>query len=389
MPSSLKTRHVLAVAGISIFLSFQNCAQPPDASESSASSSSFEDGLPLAYDFKLDTISHMSCSQMGAGENSVEPRAYYTFRAGAYNNATGGLSITSAFREATRFYSPAARAAALANSSINGNTGFHLALRVSNDLQRVFQVDEFRAGQEQESFLGNLNAPEVAGPLSALQPGLYMNYFPGTQSKRLIEASVRHLAYDNLVKEARDKLQNGELMLVAALGDSTDVMSTSLRAPSDSTGNKAYGSGFRLQFSLPVGDNGGERRVLAPSGGVTEIDLQTGQTVSANWNCSTSFQFKIVRPEDVAAGRVTCFAGVDRFTSSAQQAALNAVRRVLRVEDWYVDLVNRCVMPKGGTAGGDLCYGTLGGRTIQYGVTNCSNTTTTQCPHMVSVCIRN
>ena len=63
----------------------------------------------------------------------------------------------------------------------------------------------------------------------------------------------------------------------------------------------------------------------------------------------------VIRPEDLAAGRVICNAQVDRPNGTTQQAALNAVRRVLRVEDWFVDLDHHCIIPK---HTGDYCYGT-------------------------------
>ncbi|NJL24730.1 MAG: hypothetical protein HC902_05885 [Calothrix sp. SM1_5_4] len=80
-----------------------------------------------------------------------------------------------------------------------------------------------------------------------------------------------------------------------------------------------------------------------------------------------------------------CNATVDRYSNTTQQQALSVIRRVLRVEDWFVDMDNRCIMPK---RTGDYCYGDLNGRTIQYGVASCLNSTTTVCPHFVSVCIR-
>jgi hypothetical protein len=123
---------------------------------------------------------------------------------------------------------------------------------------------------------------------------------------------------------------------------------------------------------------------------VQELDLTTGQLRTAPWDCSASYQFLIVRPEDKVAGLVTCNATVDSATA-AQQPALAAIRRVLRVEDWFVVMNNHCVMPK---RTGDLCYGTLqAGQKVVYnalptGNTSCTESPTTKCPHFVSVCIR-
>src|ERR1035437_9032143 len=102
MSASLKLRHFFLAAGILFLALYQNCAQDP-ATDSLNSASSYEEGLPFAYDAKIDTLAYMSCSEMAAG--SYDPRAYFSFRAVAYNSATGGLGMTPAFRAATSYYS--------------------------------------------------------------------------------------------------------------------------------------------------------------------------------------------------------------------------------------------------------------------------------------------
>src|SRR5690606_13850467 len=104
-----------------------------------------------------------------------------------------------------------------------------------------------------------------------------------------------------------------------------------------------------------------------------------------SWDCSANYQFMVVRPEDKAAGRVNCDPIVDKYNNATEQAALNAIRRVLRVEDWFVDVARKCIMPK---RTGDYCYGAVQGRTVQYGLASCLNSATTMCPHFVSVCIK-
>lgn len=385
MPSGLKMRHAFAVVAATLVLVyFQNCAQvEPSGTDEMSSSATFEDGLPLAFDAKLDTISYMSCSQMGEG--TYEKRAYYSFRAGAYNPATGGLMMTPEFRQTTRFYTPTDRARVFGSSYINSNTRLSLSVRQTGNYQSPWKEGTLRVGEELESFLPPLDSAAVAGPLAASQDGQLINYFPGSHSQRLMEASLRFLQFENTAKLTRDTIDSRAALLVAGYTNSSDEMDTKLKGPGGTPADKVYGTGYYLRFSLPVGYSSGERRVLSASGGVEEMDLQSNVVKTANWDCGTNFQFMVIRPEDKAAGRVLCDAIVDRYDNTTEQAALAAIRRVLRVEDWYVDLKKKCIMPK---RTGDYCYGPLNGRTVQYGVASCLNGTTTMCPHFVSVCVK-
>jgi len=388
MPSRLKLRHAFLVVGIGVILSFQNCAQAPEESSQDGMSEAeeFESSLPMAYQFKLDTIGYMSCSGI---ETPVEKRAYFSIRAGAYNNQTGGLSLTAPYRSATQYYTATHRAQALATSDVNRDTRLSLSVRSRANLQSIWSQDQVSVGEEIDSFLPSLDTPYIAGPLAAAPAGAWINYFPGYQSKRLMEASLRYYRFENVAKATRTRLESSaadeSAYLVAGYSGSDDELDTVLRKPGGVDNSRAWGVGYQLGFSLPQGYASGERRVLSPASSIQEVDLVTGQVVAANWDCNSSYQFQIVRPEDKAAGKVVCNAIVDRYSDAGQQASLNAIRRVLRVEDWYVDLANRCVMPK---RTGDYCYGPLNGRTVQYGLANCLNSGATMCPHFVSVCIR-
>ncbi len=387
MLTRLQMRRILAVGSLGLLLMFQNCSTPlEDSSQSSVAA--FKSSLPFAYESKLDTIAYMSCSEI---KETVERRAYFTFRAGAYNNSSGGIRLSKSFRDATKYYSGADRAGVLSQSAANSNTRLNLTLRQSRNLQQPWTSEELRESEEIESFLPALDSQEIAGPLAAAKvnetsgEAVMMNYFPGPHAKRLIEASLRFYKFENVAKDTRAILDNRDALLVAGYSNSDEVLDISLKAPEAGSSKKVYGTGYQLRFSLPTTYVSGERRVISPSGGVTEVDLTTGSNVSANWDCSTNYQFMIIRPEDVAASKVVCNATVDRYTNTNQQKALAALRRVLRVEDWFIDVANHCVMPK---RTGDYCYGDLDGRSVQYGVSSCANSATTSCPHFVNVCIR-
>lgn len=402
MPISLKTRHAYMLLGILSLMAYQNCSQSPG--NSTSTNSSFESSLPFAYKSVADTVGYMSCSEIT--DESVNPRAYFTLRVGAYSSATGGMSLSKAFFDATKFYDASTRASALSGSDLNRGAILNLSIRNASNFQLPYKVENIEAGEDIDTFLPVLESPQIAGPLasglplSATADGQRYNYFPGTESKRLMEASLRFLSNEMDAAEIRNNFDARTAYLVMGYTKMADILDTSLRSPFDvsstisgmaptrtqTSANTVYGTGLLLNFSFPVPFTSGARRVLSSQSPVQEKDLITNQTKPANWDCSTNYQFQVVRPEDKAAGKVVCNASVDRYTTGDQATALNAIRRVLRVEDWYVDLDNHCVMPKDT---GDYCYGAnLGTRTIQYSQTSCVHSPTTTCPHFVSVCIR-
>lgn len=393
MPSRLKMRHVFFATGMFVLMAYQNCAQAPEDS-SLSSASSYQSKLPFAYQAQLDTIAYMSCSDVQA---AVDTRAYFTIRAGAYKS-TNGLSVSDEYLEATKYYTTTDRAKSLALSERNANMRLTLSIRDSSNLQQVWTENggDPVLGKDKESFVSQLDSDEIAGPLAALGSGsTFRNYFPGASEKRLLEASVRFYKYDNITTQTRNNLSSNSAILVAGFTNSGDESDAKLSAPSDfdsDTGytskTRVYGVGYRVGFTLPLNVISGQNRVLANS--VSEINLANNSSTGPGWTCPSEFQFKIVRPEDKIAGRVVCNTGVDRATS-AQQARLDAIRRVLRVEDWYVDVANNCVVPR---SGGDYCYGAAfaqnsGTKFISYNATSCVDSATTTCPHYVSVCVRN
>jgi hypothetical protein len=384
----LKLKHFGVLLGITVLLAFQNCAQPV---EDNSTNSSLEALTPFAYSATPDTLAHMSCS--GLADSGPDRRAYFSFRVGAYNPFTGGLSTTSEFRDAMKYYNADQRARIFGISAKNSNTNLSLSIRSTSNYQSIWKEGETRAGEELDAMLPELDSFQVAGPLAASLPNQMINYFPGSEDKRLIEGSLRYYHFENTMVDTRAALDRRDALMVIGYSDTTDSQDTKLRTPDDNPNNaitpptnRAYGTGYFLHFGLPNGYTGGETRVISPNGGIQEIDLATGSAKTANWDCSAAYQFMVVRPEDKVAGTVLCDATVDpNPTNATDLAALVAIRRVLRVEDWFVDLARRCVMPK---RTGDYCYGPLNGRVIQYGQITCTNSNTTMCPHFVSVCIK-
>ena len=401
MAIRLKKTHAVAVLTVGALLCYQNCAPSLDSSDAS---SAYDDGLPFAYDAKLDTIAYMSCSEISADMSGVPyRRAYFTLRAGAYNSKTGGVGLTPAYRTATQYYTTETRAQTMAASTLSGNTGLTMSIRRRSNVQS-FWYETPGPKTSIDTFLPPLTSTEVVGPLAASAAGLtasspvkYINYFPSSDDKRLMEGSLNVLASEADAQKNRDNLEGGGDLtyLVMGFSGSSDGMDTTLKTPttmsSDGTtpvatpSTRAYGLAFQPTFGVPYGTSTGTRRVMTA---ITEFDLTTNASRAANWQCPATYQFLIVRPEDLAVNNSLCNRMPDSAGNAAQQSALAAIRRVLRVEDWFVDVVNNCVVPKNS---GDLCYGsTLGGRTIRYRQSACAFNAGdgTTCPHFVSVCVR-
>lgn len=365
---------------IAALLPFQNCSSAPE--EDSTSVSSFAATLPHAYDAKLDTIAYMSCS--GINEGSLPKRAYFSFRAGAYNRSSGGLMMTDSFREKTKNYDNTRRARAFSESDANATALLNFSIRQSGNLRAPWKEGEFLFGEEIDTFLPPLASAEIAGPLASAAPGARVNYFPGSQDQRLMEASLRLYRYENTVKDLRNALASNA-MLVAGYSASLLETDTELRGPDENATDKyAYGTGYKMSFRLPRNYSTGESRVI---NSISEMDLSTDKLRASTWDCDVNFQFMVVRPEDVAAGRVICSRTPDPAGTAAQISAMTAIRRVLRVEDWFVDINDHCVVPK---HTGDYCYGEMRNRTVKYSL-NCTHSEIDggeMCPHFVSVCLK-
>ena len=388
MLSRLKLRYIAALFCVGLLLSFQNCGQAPEPTMMN-SPSAFQASLPFAYRARLDTIAYMSCSEIKA---NVEKRAYFSFRAGAYDNQSfrpSGVSLTEEFVNKTTYNNTEQRARALQSSVVNSGTQLNLSIRSRNNLQSPWKGNkgQWALGYEVDPFLPPLDSSEVVGQLAGTGTqgsptyGRWINYFRGSGSKRLMEASLRQYEFENSASDLRQTLMGGGVTpgyLVVGYAPSYDPLEESLRVPASAPVNRAHGLGYEVFFEPAL--------FYRAMSGLREVDLATGFQTNAPWDCNPAYRFQVVRPEDQAAGRVTCFARPDTYTNATQQDAILTLRRVLRPEDWYIDAINRCLIPK---RTGDYCYGALNGASIQYNNFNCTvNNLTTKCPHYVSICVR-
>ncbi|MDC0980375.1 hypothetical protein OAQ84_01430 [Bdellovibrionales bacterium] len=94
----------------------------------------------------------------------------------------------------------------------------------------------------------------------------------------------------------------------------------------------------------------------------------------------------IIRKKDLGkSGTPSCgltTAPPSNGSSLERIAAHAAIRKVLRQEDWYVDVANRCAIP----INENYCYGDDPKKEVVY--SGSCDSTKGNCPHFVSVCTR-
>lgn len=375
---------------------FQNCADPLDLANQD--STSFASTLPFAYDTEIDTIAYMSCSEMGTDYN---PRAFFTIRAGGYGVGSG-LRLSGPYLSATSNFTPGQRADSLAQNETNANTVLQLSVRQRSDPQSVLASSGGGSVQENKDYsnmLAPLDSPAIAERLVSLGETDRIHYFTGVPglSGRLLEGNVRYLDSEVAAGSVRENLRDAG-MLTVTYTDGMQANSIAAKTPDSTDRKKAYGKGYQLDFRMGFGidkANASNRPVFTRGihrviNSIQEVDLQRRSPAEANlrpWDCSNTYTFIIVRPEDVDGGKTACLRMADPLTpSTADRPALEAIRRVLRPEDWWIDLGRKCVMPKQSNG---FCYGrdTQGKLDIKYDGGDCS-TTGLSCPHYVSVCVR-
>ncbi len=380
----LSLRHLSGAAILGSLLLFQNCAEMP--SEEDATKASYMEGMPFAYKPTLDTIAYMSCSRM---KSTYEPRAFFTIRAGAYT-PMAGLEITQEFATATQYQPPQGKRSALSDSLLNANTRLQLALRNSNDLQSVVINGAAKNGTSLGSMMTNLSASPIVEHLVTMQPGLKKHYFPSGAADRLMASSLRFNDGDeqNVVDAIRKMLRDRTALLALTFTDTDSANDQAARGPAGISKTEALGMGYQLQFGVPAGKATAEPRVLSS---ITEVQLRPGYPgTGSQWSCPASMQLKIVQNQDLASA-AGCALSVDYYSNETERLALDAIRRVLPVEDFFVDVKARCAVAKShiassATNNNHSCYGDRTGRgAVDYNSNACSGDS---CPHYVSVCIR-
>ncbi len=358
------------------------------------------DSLTFAFEFKADTLSYMSCSELSNA--TYERRAIYTFRLGAYGD-DAGLRLNDGFRKATQSLTVDQKIAALADSSQNKAALLQMAMRPERSYDQMVRAPGSAPNRDFDiaDFLGPLDSPALGRRLAetADKGSGWTTYFSGTPGlgTRMVEQSLRfnqtEVIAEDLRKQAKGLTGRPALLAVTY----TDGSSAGAHLPKSLAKDKydfVYGLGYRMNFRVPANIGGSSQRVLDT---VDEVDLSTGRTVKP-WTCGSGNHYVVVRPQDVVppgtspgTSKRVCRTIVDpapgSITDPNRKQKLNLIRSVLRHEDWFVDIDNNCVVPKTYLV---QCYGSSEASTTTPTIINytssCASAST--CPHFVSVCSR-
>ena len=379
--------------GIAVILLFQNCTQPPSSNGSTIDAAALN--LDFAYDTVIDQIAYMSCSNLASG--SFDTSAYFSFRAGAYNQ--GGIGLRSSFLTNTATAPAVRKATLLSTSPANTNTVLQLAIRDINAYQNIRTASGTQPilHEDYSNLFTPLGTLDVANAMVAMPANGRIKYYAdGTVAGTRIEGDLSFASSYGLMNSIRQITSNTSYMTLtyshAGAANSSGGETLAL-SPADvgslntgvDTNKSVYGRGFSLRYGQPSVSG---LYAQFPQVALREVDEYSLETITdrsnvSTWSCPAQMQFRIVRMQDLAVAGANCLIKPDPPTLSNDLAT---VRNTLRFEDWYVDMDNHCIIPK---KTGPDCYGS--GATVIYpsGSACDSTNVATQCVAYTSICIRN
>ncbi len=356
------------ILGLGVAAVGSGCTSPVQTSQESVIEKTAKT-LPFAYDAVLDQFTHMSCTNMPVSTGtSFSTSAYFTYRMGAYNQ--GGLTLTDSFYTTLRKFKFDQQAEILSASDINTNTVLQLSMRERLNYQNLYlrTGSNPTANQDYWNMLTTLGSAETAQTLVNNPAGSRVKFLRnGNPGGYRLEGSLYFSDNATMVQATRAFLSGG----ASTSGLITMTFSngaTQARSPADvsetSTVNKSrvvYGRGYAPSFGLP-------NLSTVPGGNLysgttnpypanvvtamTETSLDGTQlNPSPDWACPATLQLRIIRAADVGKAGTRC----DRKSDPANPSVeLKLLRNTLKVEDWYIDLANNCMIPK---RSGPDCYG--------------------------------
>ena len=377
------------------------CTQPVDVDADTVLTSKGK-SLAFSYDTVIDQISHMSCTNMPMTSSAYNKSAFYSYRVGAYSN--GGLMLKDSFFETLKNKKAEYMSEVLAASPHNSNTILQVALRSRANYQSIYAASSSPVlDQDYANMLSELGAPGVSDSLIALPVNGRLRFLRnGSVGGTRLEGSLYFTSNATLTQATRDFIQgrggtsSNTGMLAVTYTNGSDTSARSIvdfsDNDTDTTTNlkSVYGRGYIMTFAKPAVSG-----VTLPSNYpenvislVQEQSLDSTTPITAgNWSCPTTMQFRIVRAEDINKSGARCRKMPDPALISPE---LRLVRNSLRTEDWYVDMDNRCIVPKkAGTDGRNGCYGTI--TDIKYNLGDACTTDSngfSNCTQYASICYR-
>jgi len=344
--------------------------------------------MDFAYDATLDQIAYMSCPAL---KDNADPDAYFSIRAGAYR--TGGLKLKDEFFQTYSKKLPERLIELLHDSPANSNTVMQLAIRQVGSLNTVIKnPGNPRPGIDYANLLAILGNYETnthlvktgLDPVTGAITGVRTKYMRASGYLRgaRMEGNLNFGSSESIASSLRDGyLNTGKAVLAltyahaSASGSNTDVRTPGLIFDDQPLRyDTAYGKGYRLSFTKPDGAKGFPE--YGPNGqpkpntevipyptnilyDVKEYDLLNPGVVTGSWVCPTNLRFRIVR-NGTDLTDANCKRAPDpelsKVTNPNEALRIKIARNSLRVEDWYIDFENGCVIPKKDLGG---CYGDL------------------------------
>ena len=215
-----------------------------------------------------------------------------------------------------------------------------------------------------------------------------------------MEGSVVFSDNYTLWNDMRDKLTNRRLLALTYVNGGTGKDAAySARAPIDVGAGTAtrdaavYGLGFYPTFDRPtVTANLPSNYPMNVLTRMTETHLESTSTAGlGSWTCPVTMQLRIIRYEDGDNALANCRKMPDPTTGldASTQFTLSLIRNQFKVEDWYVDLINKCIIPKKSVTS---CYGSV--TQVAYSLGDACSTSGDPtlgpaCQAYASICYRN
>ncbi|WP_413585729.1 hypothetical protein [Bdellovibrio sp. HCB274] len=362
MPNKQTTVKIAGViaASFALVVSFQNCGKAGfdsslddsgdygslDAALTSKYGSQVANkisGIPFAFDGGFDQISYNSCAERTLSSST----AYYAIRAGAYMSQ--GITVQNSFYSyVDSNFSPIYPATSvtksqyaeyLGDSPANINVMPTMAVRDRSNLTSVYSASgNLALNTDIVPMADVLSSSYIMESLLGAK-GQMVRYFPFSTNSRTLEANLKFNSDQSISQSLRDILQLQGQLTMTYLNDATNIGSV----VNSGSNNKAsgYGRGYRMSFGQPLGIANGfsPLNVLHV---LQEVDLNTGNVISASWNCNR--RYKIYLAKDAAL--CPSHSASDIAGNATLRGEIEIVRRHFRADQWDVNVTNGCLVPK-------------------------------------------
>jgi hypothetical protein len=301
----------------------------------------------------------MSCNQMVTGTYDIS--AFNSFRVGAYRTGSG-VKVTSNFLSNKSVAGAAVSDQANILSAVTATSAARpqLALRSFSNFQIPYLASASSSGtegQDYTTFFTRMDDSDFGMAVLNSPTGDGIKYVrtESAEGARFEAAISLNASWATVTGIQRSMNAGTSILAVTYQGQAGGYQA---RAPADfglsttASGTSAYGRGYQINFRQPVGSSGGYP--ISTLASVSELSLETRglPAISGSWTCDPAMQFRILRSNLTAdLNQAGCAIGID----NPADAKLAIVRNSFKVEDWYVDMANRCLIPKKSGGG---CYAT-------------------------------